>query len=87
MNELVKMKLFRLLSDTSQVKNEEMENAYGCFMEQIEAVCQSGKNYLEVFRMLNISRIELVFMESLYRYEQEKKCVEIILFQKIYPIP
>jgi len=79
MNELVNMKLVRLLSNTSQVTNEEIENAYGCFMGQMKAVSQSGQNFSETFRMLNITRIELVFLQSLYQYEQGKKCPEICL--------
>jgi hypothetical protein len=73
MNELVKTKLFSLLSDTSPVTNEEMQSAYECFMEQLGTVSQSENNS-EVFRMLNITRIELVSVRTLNRYEQEKKC-------------
>lgn len=32
------LKIFDLLSDTSLVTNEEMENAYGCFIEHIRAI-------------------------------------------------
>lgn len=74
MNELVRMKLFNLLSETSQITNEEMQSAYECFMGQLGAVSQSGNDYSEVFRTLNITRVELVFMESLYWHEEGKKC-------------
>lgn len=52
MNKLLKTKMFRSLSDTSQVTNKEMQNAYGCFVKRIEAVSQSEQSYSEVFRML-----------------------------------
>lgn len=83
MNELVREKLFSLLADTSQqVTNEEMQNAYGCFMEQVEIVSQSENTYSEIYRMLNYTRVELVFIETLYRYEQGEKCPEILLSTK-----
>lgn len=82
MNEILKTRLFSLLSESSPVTNEEMQNAYGCFMEQVGTVSQSEKNYADIFRILNNTRIELVFIESLYRYEQEKKCPEICLSPK-----
>ena len=83
MNELLKEGLFRLLSESSQkVTNKQMQNAYGCFMEQVKIVSQSENDYSETFRTLNITRIELVFTESLYRYEQGKKCPKICLSAK-----
>lgn len=78
MNELLKTKLFSLLTESSQVTNEEIENAYGCFTEHMKAVSQSEQDYSETFRMLNLTRIELVFIES-HRYEQGEKCSEICL--------
>lgn len=82
MNELLKERLFSLLSDASQVANEEIQNAYGCFVEQLRIVSQSEQNYSEIFRTLDITRIELVFMESLHRYGKGKKCTKICLFSK-----
>lgn len=80
MNELLKEKLFSLLSEPSQeVTNEQMKSAYGCFLKRVETVSKSEKNYSEIYRTLNITRIELLFIESLYRYEQEKKCHKICL--------
>lgn len=73
MNELLREGLISLLSESSQVANEEMQNAYECFMEQLKTVSQSENNS-EVFRMLNITRIELVSVRTLHRYEQGKKC-------------
>lgn len=82
MKEILRKKLFSLLSDTSQVTNEEMQSAYDCFMKGVGTVSQSEKNYSEIYRMLNISRIELLFTESLYRYGQGEKCPEISLYPK-----
>ncbi len=85
MNELLKGRFFSLLSESSQeVTNEEMQNAYGCFMKGVETVSQSAKGYSEIYRMLNITRIELVGIESLHRYEQGGKCPEIYLLPKSF---
>jgi hypothetical protein len=66
MDEFVNMGFFSLLSESSQkVSNEEMRSAYGNFMEQLRTVSQSEQNYSEIFRMLNITRVELVFLKSL----------------------
>ena len=82
MNDLLKERLISLLSDSSQVTNEEMQSAYGNFMEQVGIVSQSEKSYAEIHRMLNITRVELVFIESLYQHEQGKKCPKGILSPK-----
>lgn len=83
MNELLKTKLLSLLSEPSQqVTNEEMQSAYGNFTEQIGFVSQSKQDYSIVFRMLKITRIELVSIETLYRYGEGKKCPEICLSTK-----
>lgn len=66
------LELFSLLSDTSQVTNEQMQNAYKYFVEQITAVSQSQQSYPEIFRMLNRTRIELDSLESPL-YELGKK--------------
>ena len=68
------LELFSLLSDTPQVSKEEMQNAYGCFMKQVKSISQSEQNYSEIHRILNVTRVELVFIESLSRHEQGKKC-------------
>lgn len=81
MNELLRGRLFNLLSESSQqVTNKEMQSAYECFMEQVKAVSQS--DYSKGFRILNITRIELVFLKSLNQYGQGEKCPEICLSPK-----
>ena len=52
MNDLLQMRIFGLLSETSQeVSNEEMQNAYGEFVEQIRIV-GDGSDYSTVYRFL-----------------------------------
>lgn len=82
MNDLLKEKLFSLLSGSSVVTNEEIQNAYGCFMKRVETISQFEKNYSKIYRMLNITRIELIGIELLHQYEQEKKCSKICLLSK-----
>lgn len=83
MNKLVNTGLISLLADPSQkVVSKEIQNAYEYFMEQLRTISQSEQNYSEIFRMLNITRVELVFLESLYRYEQGEKCPKICLSTK-----
>ncbi len=86
MNDLLETKMFRLLSDASQVTNAEMETAYGNFVEQVGTVSQSEQDYTQAFRMLNNTRIELVFLQSLHRYGQGEKCAEICLLPESYPV-
>jgi len=84
MNELLKTRLFSLLSESSRVANEEFQNAYGCFMEQLKTtVSQSETDYSKVFRMLDTTRVELAFLKSLYRHEQGEKCPKISLPTKV----
>lgn len=80
MNDLLQTSLFCLLVESSQeVTNEEMQSAYECFMKRVKAISQSEKDYSKIYRTLNITRIELVYIESLYQYGQGKKCPEICL--------
>lgn len=79
MKKNIRTKLFSLLSDTSPVTNEEIENAYVRFTENMKAVSQSENDYSELFRTLNITRVELVFLQSFYRHEEGKKCPKINL--------
>lgn len=86
MTELLKSKLLVLLSNASPVTNEEMQSAYVHFTKQVGTVSQSEPDYSEVFRMLNITRVELVFLRSLYRHGQGEKCLVIRLCPKSYPV-
>lgn len=80
MNDLLRERFFSLLSESSQeVTNEEIQNAYECFMKRVATVSQSETDYSKIFRMLNNTRIELIGIESLHQYGQGKKCPEICL--------
>ena len=64
MNDLMKMRIFGLLSGTSeQVSNEEMQEAYGEFVEQIRTV-SNGNDYSITYRILVATRIEIASLET-----------------------
>ena len=70
----LKIKFFELLSKTSQeVTNTEMQDAYGEFVKHIVAISNS-EDYSYIFRMLNLTRIEIVPLKELYQYGQGEKC-------------
>jgi hypothetical protein len=74
MNELLKTRFVNLLVEPSQkVSNEEMQRTYGEFVKHVEAVSRSDDKPT-IFRMLNLTRIEITHLEALSRHEQGKKC-------------
>ena len=74
MNDLLQTRLFRLLSGTSQeVTNEEMQNAYGEFVEKIRAVSNEN-DYSTTYRILVATRIEIASLEIAPLYGQGEKC-------------
>lgn len=74
LNELLKMKFLKRLSKTSQeVTNTEMQDAYGEFVKHIVAISNS-EDYSYIFRMLNLTRIEIVSLKELYQCGQGEKC-------------
>lgn len=74
MNELSQMRIFGLLSETSQgVTNEEMQNAYAEFLEHIKNV-SDGTDYSVIHRTLNATRIEIASLETTPLYGQGGKC-------------
>ena len=74
MNDLLKMKFFRLLSETSQtVTNAVMQNAYEEFVKQFVTI-SSSEDYSHIFRMLNLTRIEIAPLKELYQNGQGEKC-------------
>lgn len=74
MNELLNMRLFGLLSQTSQkVTNEEFQNAYGEFLSKIESV-SSEENYSTTYRILAATRIEIASLGTIPLYGQGEKC-------------
>ena len=74
MNVLLQMRIFRLLSKASQeVTDEEMQDSYGEFVEQIKTV--SNKNdYSTTYRILVATRIEIASLETAPLYGQGGKC-------------
>lgn len=74
MNDLLQTRLFRLLSGTSQeVTNEEMQNAYGEFVEQVRTVSNEN-DYSTTYRILVATRIEIASLETAPLYGQGEKC-------------
>lgn len=69
----IDLKLFSLLSDPSQVTNEEIQDAYMHFMELVKTISQSRQNYTEIFRILSITRIEFDFLGTSPLCELKKK--------------
>lgn len=75
MDDLMKTEFFDLMNEGSQeITNEQMHNAYGKFIAHIDTISQVGNDLANIIRKLNITRIELVFLASQFRYEQGKKC-------------
>lgn len=69
-----RMKFINLLADTSQeVTNDKMQNAYEEFVEYITTI-SSPEDYTNIFRMLNLTRIEIISLQTMYRYGQGEKC-------------
>lgn len=74
MNDLLRTRFFILLADTSQeVINTEMKDAYEEFVKHIVTISNS-EDYAHVFRMLNLTRIEIAPLKGLYQYGQGEKC-------------
>lgn len=67
MNDLLRARFFILLADTSQeVINTEMQDAYEDFVKQIVTISHS-EDYTHVFRMLNLTRIEIAPLKGCIR--------------------
>lgn len=74
MNDLLQTRIFGLLSETSQeVTNQEMQNAYGEFVEQIRIV-GDGDDYSTTYRIFVATRIEIASLETAPLYGQGEKC-------------
>lgn len=74
MNDLLQTRIFELLFETSQeVTNEEMQVAYGEFLEQIKNI-SDGIDYSVIYRTLNATRIEIASLETTPFYGMGGKC-------------
>lgn len=84
MNKLSKVKLFRILSETSQVSNSKIQHSYEDFLAELLTLNQSEVDYPTAFRVLNFTRIEFVTLQLHCRYEQGGKCLKRSLFTESY---
>lgn len=77
---------FILLADTSQeVINTEMQDAYEDFVKQIVTISNS-EDYTHVFRMLNLTRIEIAPLKGCIRMGWGGEIrLKIYTFIKHYP--
>lgn len=74
MNDLLQTRIFELLFETSQeVTKEEMQVAYGEFLEHIKNV-SDGIDYSIIHRTLNATRIEIASLETTLFYGMGGKC-------------
>ena len=74
MNDLSKTRIIILLTDSSQkVTDTEMQDAYDEFIRYIATIGNSKDNS-NIFRMRNLTRIEIAPLKELYQCEQGEKC-------------
>lgn len=72
MNDLLRTRFFILLADTSQeVINTEMQDAYEEFVKEIVTISNS-EDCAHIFRMLNLTRIEIAPLKACIRMGREK---------------
>lgn len=85
MNDLLRTSFFILLADTSQeVINTEMQDAYEDFVKQIVTISHS-EDYTHVFRMLNLTRIEIAPLKVVSGWAGGEIRLKIYTFIKHYP--
>lgn len=82
MEKLFKTMLFILLSDSLLVANDEMQSAYVEFIEEVKTQTQLGTEYIQLFRLLNLTRIEFKTLQTQILYEQGEKCASKSLLSK-----
>lgn len=83
MEKLVKTRLFSLLANTLPVTNDEMQSAYVEFIEEVKTQTQLETEYIQLFRLLNLTRIEFKTLQTQILYEQGEKCASKSLLSKI----
>lgn len=82
MNDLLRTRFFILLADTSQeVINTEMQDAYENFVKQIVTISNS-EDYTHIFRMLNLTRIEIAPLKGLYQDGQGENALKNLYIHK-----
>lgn len=86
MNDFTKARIFELLSESSQeVTNQEMQEAYGEFVEQIRTV-NNGNYYSTTYRLLVAIRIEIASLETIPPYEQGENALKKRFLRKTLAI-
>lgn len=75
MKQLLNLELFSLLADSSKEEsNDEIRSAYEVFLEHVKTLNQSDRDHFIIFRILNLTRIELQSLQTQILCEQGKKC-------------
>lgn len=75
MNDLLTTKLFRLMNEESRkITTEQMQQVYETLVKEVKTLNQPETDYPTIFRALNFTRIELVFLLKQFLCEQGKKC-------------
>jgi hypothetical protein len=62
-----------LTESSQEVTTDEIQSVYRYFVKHVEVIC-SENDYTSIHRILNLTRIEFASLETLYLYEQGKKC-------------
>lgn len=85
MNDFKTLKLFTLLCEASpKTTNEKLRNAYEDFLAKVKLFSETESDFSEIYRMLNLTRIEFVYSQSYTQYEQGEKCLERSIFAESY---
>ena len=86
MNDLSKTRIIILLTDSSQkVTDTEMQDAYDEFIRNI-ATIGSSKDNSNIFRMLNLTRIEIAPLKELYQCEYNPQNEAFAIPKRSVPI-
>ena len=85
MKQFQSRRLLSLLTESSRVSNEEIQNAYEDFVEHVAEMCDSDTDYPALYRMLNYYRTEFDQLKSNFLYGQEKKCAQAHVLAKGIP--
>ncbi len=87
MNNILHTGLFSLLAESWQVTPAEMQDTYKDFTTQIRDICQSEKDCLNLFRQLNVARIEFMALQTFTEYGQGRKmCLKKYIYRKQFGI-
>ncbi len=82
MNDLLKERIFRLLSESVHITKEEIQLAYEDFVVQVDKLNQTESDYSIIFRVLNLTRIEFNSLGLFSFYEEGGKCAKKLIPSK-----